>query len=50
MALSSPWGTLCVENGRLSHRYRNRYWVYRIEYGYCCIGRYYEHHCRFSSC
>jgi len=33
--------------------YRNRYWVYHIEsytIGYCCMGRYYMHHCRFSSC
>jgi len=30
--------------------YRNRYWVYIVSnrIGYCCIGRYYVHHCRFS--
>ena len=32
--------------GLVSYLYR--YWQYRI--GYCCIGRYYVHHCRFINC
>jgi len=33
--------------------YRIRYWAYPIvsnRIGYFCIGQYYMHHCRFSSC
>ena len=40
-----------LENGRLSDRYRigtDTGCIVSNRIGYCCIGRYYVHHCRFS--
>jgi len=39
-----------LENGRLSYRYRigtDTGCIVSNGIGYCCIGRYYVHHCRF---
>jgi len=45
--------TSYLENGRLSDRYRmgtDTGCIVLNRIGYCCIGRYYVHHCRFISC
>jgi len=42
-----------LENGRLSDRYRigtDTGCIVWNRIGYCCIGRYYVHHCRFINC
>ena len=44
---------LKVENGRLLDRYRigtDTGCIVSNRIGYCCIGRYYVHHCRFINC
>jgi len=44
---------LCLENGRLSDRYcigTDTGCIISNRIGYCCIGRYYVHHCRSIDC
>jgi len=44
---------LSLENGRLSDRYHigtDTGCIVLNRIGYCCIGRYYVHHCRFINC
>ena len=44
---------LVLENGRLSDRYRigtDTGCIVSNNIGYCCIGRYYVHQCRFINC
>ena len=44
---------MILENGQLTDRYRigtDTGCIVSNHIGYCCMGRYYEHHCRFINC